>query len=252
MNPTPLGAPIDVPPALLATVRDWLTPVRAALGGEFASATLTGSVLRPGFDPKRSRINVVVVARSLAPEALDRLRLAMPVRRHPPHIEPLLVTPSEVEQSLDTFPIEWLDIKRRHLVIEGEDVFAALEVRNDCLRLQCEHELRAKHLRLRQAYLASDRRPRLLEDALRASASSFATLFRTLIRLRGESPPAATEQVIDRVAELFRLDGEALRGAHRVRHAVRHHRPEEIVETYRRFLAEISRLVVALDQLPVP
>src|SRR5436190_19120 len=148
--------------------------------------------------------------------------------------------------------IEWLEMQERHLVLEGEDVLEAVQVPNTYLRLQCEHELRSKHLLLRQAYLASGKRPLALEAVLKSSASSFATLFRTLLRLRGESPPARTAETIERVSDLFRLDAEGLLGAHLVRYASRRHKAAEIVAIYRKFLTEISRLVIAIDQLRVP
>jgi hypothetical protein len=125
-------------------------------------------------------------------------------------------------------------------------------VPNTYLRLQCEHELRSKHIRLRQAYLASGRHPLLLQETLRGSASSFATLFRTLLRLRGEIPPAAPSQVIEKVAQSYRLEAEGLLGAHLVRYTTRKYKADEIVAIYRKFLAEISRLVIAIDTLKLP
>ncbi len=240
------------PQPVLDAARSWLGPMRDVLGSEFLAAFLTGSVLTPGFDPKHSRINIVVVARALEPETLDRLRRALPVPRKAPHFDPLWLTQRQIETSLDSFPIEWVEMRERRLVLEGPDVFANLEVPNTYLRLQCEHELRAKHLRLRQAYVSSGRRPRLLEDVLRASASSFATLFRTLLRLRGDAVPEATAQVIERIADLYRLDAEGLLGADRVRYPARRYTADEIVAIYRKFLSELDRLVIAIDSLRVP
>src|SRR5207249_10872524 len=119
------------------------------------AAYLSGSVLTQGFDPRQSRINLLVVARSLAVPTLERLRQATPVSKKPPHFDPLFLTGGQIEKSLDSFPIEWLEIQERNLLIEGEDVFRLLEVPRTYLRLQCEHELRGKHIQLRQAYLLS-------------------------------------------------------------------------------------------------
>lgn len=243
---------IEPAPAILDASRAWLAPVRGVLGNEFLAAFLTGSVLTQGFDLQHSKVNIVVVSRTLEPEMLDALREAMPVSRKAPHFDPLLLTQRQIENSLDSFPIEWLEMRERHLTLEGQDVFAALEVPNTYLRLQCEHELRSKHIRLRQAFLASGRHPLLLQDALRGSASSFATLFRTILRLRGEMPPASPAQVIEKVAQLYRLDAEGLLGAHVVRYSTRKYKAEEILAIFRKFLAEISRLVIAVDTLRVP
>jgi len=243
---------IEPPAEVLDAARAWLQPVRTALGGEFLAAYLTGSVLTQGFDAVHSRVNIVVVARNLDVDALDRVRECLPVTRKPPHFDPLLLSERQIASSLDSFPIEWLEMRERHLTLEGDDILASLEVPNTYLRLQCEHELRSKHIRLQQAWLASGRKPLLLQDVLRGSASSFATLFRTLLRLRGEPAPASPADVIDKVALLYRLDAEGLLGAHLVRYSTRKYKADQIVPIYRKFLAEISRLVVAIDTLRVP
>ena len=236
---------------ILEATRAWLGQIRPALGGEFLSAYLTGSVLTQGFDAKRSQVNVLVVARTLDVTVLDAVRKAVPVGKKPPHFDPLFLTRVQIEKSLDAFPIEWLEIQERHLRIEGDDVFESIEVPLTYLRLQCEHELRGKHILLRQAYLASGKQPAELGRVLRANASSFATLYRTLLRLRGETPPADTSQVIERVAQLFGVDAQGLLVAHLVRYTGRRYAAPEMLAHYRKFLAEIDRLVNAIDQLRV-
>ena len=77
-------ARIEPPPATLDAARRWLVPVREALGTEFLSAYLTGSVLTQGFDPAHSRINLLVVCRALEGATLDRLAAAIPTTRKAP------------------------------------------------------------------------------------------------------------------------------------------------------------------------
>jgi hypothetical protein len=243
---------IEPPADTLAAIREWLAPVRAALGPEFLAAYLHGSVLTPGFDARHSRVNVLVVARSLHLDVLDALRAVLPEDRKPPHVSPLFLTLLQIEESLDVFPIEWLDIHERHLVLEGQDVLGGLKVPRSNLRLQLEQELREKLITLRQAYLAGGRHPEALEPVLRAGASSFATLCRSLLRLRGETPPGPTGAVIERVAEVFRLDAEGLLSAHVVRHSDRRFKGADLLAHYRRFLVEVERLVNAIDEMPVP
>src|SRR5262249_35604458 len=131
------------------------------------------------------------------------------------------------------------------------DIFQGLEVPRTYLRLQCEHELRGKHIQLRQAFLLSPAKGPELGRVLRASASSFATLFRTLLRLRGETPPAHPSRVIERVAAAFSLDAQGLLSAHLVRYSSRRYKADEMLTLYRRFLVEIERLVIAIDQMQV-
>lgn len=236
---------------ILAASRQWLGGVRAAMGPEFLAAYLTGSVLTQGFQLPRSRVNVLVVARHLGAEVLDALAAAVPENRRPPIFDPLFMTLPQIQKSLDSFPVEWTEIHETHLLIEGQDVIGNLEVPRTYLRLQCEHELRAKVIQLRQAYILSARHPDRLEPVLRASASGFAALFRTLIRLHGESPPADGAHVIERVADLYHLQADALLGAYLVRVNERRYRGAELLALYRRFLLETERLVSAIDQMQV-
>ena len=238
--------------AVLAATRRWLAPVRAALGPEFLAAYVTGSALNQGFNERRSRVNVLVVSRSLNLDVLDAIRECLPDDRKSPHVHPLFVTPRQIEKSLDVFPIEWIDIEQSHLLIEGHDVLGGLDVPRGNLRLQLEHDLRGRLVALRQAYLANPKRPAALGAVLDAVASGFAALCRTLLRLRGESPPADTPKAIERVADLFGLDAEGLLAAHLVRYGGSRPKRGEIVSLYRKFLVEVERLVNAIDEMRVP
>jgi hypothetical protein len=241
---------IEPSAAILESARQWLAPVRAALDTDFLAAYLTGSVLSAGFDPQHSRVNVLVFARALTAESLDRLAAAIPVSKKGTQFEPLFLTKDQVAASLDVFPMEWLDLIERHMRLEGEDVFEGVQVPRTWLRHQCEHELRGKHIRLRQEYLASGGRADRLKEVLARFASGFHTLFRTLLRLRGEEPPASTERVIERVADAYGLDARALLGAWMMRYAAKSE-GRDVKDVYRRFMTEIERLIAAIDGLRV-
>jgi len=248
---TPSESRIEPPAEVLDAARRWLQPVRAALGAGFKAAFVTGSALRHGFSVTHSHVNLLVLAETLDTAALDRIAAAVPATRKPPHFDPLFMTHEQVLTSLDVFPIEWLDVLEHHVLLEGVDVFAGLEVPRANLRLQCEHELRGKHLRLRHAYLAAPDDSKRLAETLARLASGFLTLFRTLLRLRGETPPPSPEAVVGRVAEVFGLDAKALIGAHLVRHAKE--RPDQagVRARYAAFMTEIERLVGQVDALRV-
>ena len=241
---------IEPASVILEAARRWLEPVRGALDTDFLAAYLTGSVLSAGFDPAHSRVNLLVVARTLPSASLDRLAASIPADKKPPHFEPLFLSQAQILPSLDVFPMEWLDLIERHLRIEGEDVFSTLQVPRTWLRHQCEHELRGKHIRLRQEYLASSGRTDRLREVLSRFASGFHTLFRTLLRLRGDEPPASTERVIEAVADAYGLEARALLGAWMVRYS-RKSEGDDVKDLYRRFMVEIERLIAAIDTLRV-
>ena len=236
---------------IMVASRLWLTPIHEALGHEFLSGYLTGSVLTQGFRPDRSSVNLLVVARHMSGDILDAVARSVTETRKAPHFDPLFLTHRQIQKSVDVFPIEWTEIQESHLLIEGQDVLIDLQVPRTYLRLQCEQELRAKAIQLRKAYILGARHPDRLEPVLKASSASFATLFRTLIRLAGESPPADQAHVIERVADLYKLKAESLLGAYLVRVTERRHRGAELLTLCRHFLLEVERLVDAIDGMRV-
>ena len=242
-------APSDV---VLTAARQWFVPVQQRLGDALVSACVTGSALQPDFDARHRHINVLVVTQTLPVERLDALAAALPHRLRGPHVDPLFVTLEQLERSLDTFPIEWLDVRERHHTIAGRELFGTLEVPLKGLRLQIERELRGKHLRLTQTYLLHMERPAELHAALAASASGFRTLFRALVRLNGESPAPTHDALVSRIAALHGVSASGLSGPHRMRELPRHPGADESRAVYRAFLAELERLVRAVDGFPIP
>lgn len=240
------------PAALVqSAARRWLAPVREKLNENFLSAYITGGALHEGFDPEHRHVNVLVVTQDLPVGRLDVIAGGLTHTTKPPHIDPMFLTMQQVQRSLDVFPIEWLDLKERHWVLEGVDLFDTVDVPQTYLRLQVEQELRGKHLRLVQEYITGAAHPERLHGALARLASGFHTLFRSLIRLHDEAAPPSLERTIARVAELYDLDAQALGGAHRMRAQRRRPSADETRATYRSFLAQVERLVAAVDGLHV-
>jgi len=243
---------LEPTPLVLAAAQRWLAPVQARLGEHFLSAYITGGALNEGFDPDKRHVNVLVVTKELPLSEFDDVAAAVPQTSKPPHVDPLFMTMQQVQRSLDVFPIEWLDLKERHWRLEGVNLFDTLEVPEQYLRLQIEQELRGKHLRLVQEYLTGAAHPERLHAALARLASGFLTLFRSLVRLHGEAPPPSLERVIERVAQLYDLDANALTGAHRLRAQRKHPGAEETRAIFRAFLVQVERLTAAVDTLRVP
>ena len=105
---------------------------------------------------------------------------------------PLVIDEEFLERARDTFPMEIDDLRRAHRPLAGTDVLAALTVDRTHLRRQCEHEARAKLLRLRALYLDAAARPEDLDRLLTESLKSFLVILRHVLHLRGEQAPQAT------------------------------------------------------------
>jgi hypothetical protein len=136
---------------------------------------------------------------------------------------PLLLDPTYIESSLDVFPLEFLDLHLRHVVLFGADPFADLEVADDHLRIEIEEQLRGKMLHLWQAYAELGGSKRAVRALLSSSLQGFEVVLRGMLHLKdtdaggnGESLIVAVEKSFDvflpvlRRLETARLTGERL------------------------------------------
>jgi predicted nucleotidyltransferase len=189
----------------------------AAYGDALVSAVLYGSAARGEYREGISDLNVLVLLTDTRPVTLragSKLARAWVAERNPP---PLMLSQEEWRASADVFPIELSDIRDAHRVLVGADPFAAITIRPEDLRLQCEHELKGKQIQLRERYLLSADQPAELEQLLLKSFPTFLVLFRTVLRLSGGDASRDPEAVVRRVAEHVGFDAAPLLEVNRAR-----------------------------------
>jgi len=160
------------------------------------SITITGSALTDDFDPGKSDINSVFV---LSEMDLKFLKLLAPLGkryRKKRIAAPLIMTPEYIMNSIDVFPLEFLNIKLLHKTIFGEDLFCDLEINRFDLRLQCERELKVRLIGLRQGYISCLGNSKMLMDMFVESFSGYIPVFRGIILLLGKEPPLLNHDVL--------------------------------------------------------
>jgi hypothetical protein len=180
--------------------------LEATYGDDLVAVVLYGSVARGEHREGASDLNLLVLLRNAAPEALRRGTAA--ARRwasegNPP---PLILSHQEWRRSADVFAIEYADIAEAHVVLFGVDPFEGVDVRPDDLRHQCERELKGKHIQLRERYLLLADQPEELGKVFVRSLSTFLVLFRTVLRLTGQTVPRDPAEVVRRTAEQSGFD----------------------------------------------
>jgi hypothetical protein len=101
---------------------------------------------------------------------------------------PLLVAAHEFDRSLDVFPLEFGAILADHVVVSGENPFAASKLDPADVRRACEVQARSHLLHLREGYLETRGRADALSDLIVQSAPAFAALLTSVARLEGRVP----------------------------------------------------------------
>ena len=232
--------------------RAWARPLVAALGDGFRALYAYGSVLRPGFDPKWSDVNLLFVVTELPQERLDAFAdaagaLARIKDKAALRFRPLVLTSEQVSESTDVFPIDFLDLAERRALLEGDDALAAVTVRKDDLRRHCEYELRAKLVGVRQAYVAAGAAPGAAHAILVRAAGGSATLYRHVLALKGLPHDDAPDALAHEVAQAFGLDAVALAAPFRARRATPAPNETAARADLGRYVDALERLVRAID-----
>ncbi len=223
--------------------------LQAGLGDDLKSVNVVGSSLTQDFEPKISDINTVVLVDAYDIPALNAMAvLAPPMSRHKIS-PPLLVTPFYIERSRDVFGVEFLDFQLIHETILGEDPFAPLQFDKHAVRLQCERELKAMLVRLRQGYIAAAADRRMVRDILIATAKNLTPLLRAMLWLTDADRPKTTDSSLRRAAGEFEVDLGAVLAAHHWRREKPRLTDAEIESAFLAVLDAIDRLTTIVDGL---
>jgi len=157
---------------------------------------IVGSAVIPDYNEKLSDINSVVVLHNMDLQFIQFLAPLGNTYGKKKIAAPLVMTPEYIAGSLDVFPIEFLDFKLLHTTVYGHDLLKDLQITMPNLRLQCEREVKTKLIGLRQGYISSLGKKKLVADVLVRSFTGSMALFRAIIILLGKEPPVPRAEVI--------------------------------------------------------
>jgi len=183
-------------PAVAAKVHPMISEIAAMHAPNIHSVHIAGSAVLPDYDEKLSNVNSVVVLHAMDLKFVEFLAPLGKKYGKQKIAAPLLMTPEYIRTSLDSFPVEFLDLKLIHKTVYGSDLLQDLQIKNADLRIQCEREVKTKLIHLRQGYLSSLGEKKQLSAVLVRSFTGSMALFRAIIALLGKEPPVPRKDVI--------------------------------------------------------
>lgn len=193
-----------------ATIKAQAEKLIVGLADNLESITVVGSAITDDFHPGTSDINIVLVLGREDIGSLNVLASMVGPMRRARISPPVIMTAEYIERSKDVFGIEFLDFQMTHRTIFGQDPFANLHFDRPHVRLQCERELKATLIRLRQGYISSAAKKRMVQDILVSAVRGLAPLLRAMLWLKGIERPAKVTEVFERSAREFSISSEAL------------------------------------------
>jgi len=225
--------------------------LRQAFGEDLVSIVLYGSGATGEYRPGKSDLNFLVV---LQDDSVDSLRRGMAVAarwRKRMVNTPLFMTKAYIQSSLDSYPLEFLDMQANYRLVHGEDVLKDLQFRPADLRVQCERELKGKAFRLRQVYLEARENPRAMREIIAGSITTFTSIFQGLLFLVGKAVPKTKREIINEVAQEFQLDAGTFLKLLAIKTGERKASSAQTLGLFKKYVAEIDALSSAVDKLPL-
>jgi hypothetical protein len=198
----------SLPESIRSDVETYCEKLTSALGTRIASISVYGSASGPDFIPGKSNVNLVIVVDRLDRELLAGMLEIVKWGGKKRIVPPLVLTEAYVESSLDVFPIEFVEIRESQVLLLGDDHFGSLDIDREHLRLECESQLKAAVLRIRQAYLEVGLAKRGAESVLHASLTSLIPVFRAMLTLKGVEVPRPKLDVVKALGGAFGIDPE--------------------------------------------
>ncbi len=191
-----------LPDSLSAGLARYTATVARLAGERLVSVVIFGTVLTPDWRAPRPIHHAIVTTTDDLPLVIELGRGLRSEARKLGLAAPLLLTPELIRTSLDTFPLEWLEIGTCHEVLTGSDPFMGLTCEREPIRLQCEREGTTLAMTLRQRVLRLGGLRVPLDDL----AEQAVRVARGLIYLHGGAPECAPSAVIASATRLVAKD----------------------------------------------
>lgn len=201
------------PEAMRAPLGRYADTLKELAGANALSLTLFGAVAAGAFNPRSHTARSVFVVGAVDLDVLRQLARQGPRLGKARIAAPLIMTPEYIGESLDTFPLEFLEIAQRHICVFGEDHFRELPLQADHVRHQCERELKTIQLGMRQALLAAAGRDKALTTVEVDVGERLLRSLRGLLWLHGDTEAKAAMDAVAAVEEGLHRSLPGIRGA---------------------------------------
>lgn len=196
-----------------AEIKDLLVQdLKTGLGDNLLSVVIFGSAASARYKPGSSDINVLLVLKDDSVQKLTGLRDLEKRWERSSVVFSFFFTPENILSSLDSYPLEFTEIKHEHLVLFGADYFSGLEINTSLLRLQCERDLKGKLLHLKREFVRCHHDKCALRDLLNISLKHFQVIFRGIARYMGLTDlPTDSGALCDTVVRKLGLDSSVFK-----------------------------------------
>lgn len=191
-----------LPQPLREPITQYCQTLRGLHAGNALSLTLFGSIVVGGFDADRELVRNVFVLERIDLDALRDLARRGRTFARQRIAAPLIMTPAYIKASLDTFPLEMLEIGQQHVTVFGPQHFHELPIEKSHVRLQSERELKSILIGLRQGLLAAAGKEKRFGALEQTIGEALLRALRGMLFLKDAAAPASAAQTVAAIEKL--------------------------------------------------
>ena len=233
-------------------IDEFVERMRAAAGTNLVAAILYGSVASGDYVAGYSDVNLLCVLRETSFAAIEALAPVIDWWGKKKHRMPLLMGAEEMRRSADVFSIEFLDMRRNHRVLWGEDILETLEIPTRLHRAQVEYELREKTILLRQRLLMVSGNDEAKWELLLRSLPAFGTLFRHALIALGDAGTGSKREAAAALAGKLGIDAGVFGELLDIREQKKDRKAVTVDELFARYLKLVEQVTGAVDKMLDP
>jgi hypothetical protein len=202
----PLSHSLDLPEEVQDLLTRYVAQINEDWSTDLGGLLLFGSAARGDFITGRSNLNMLLLVRCLSVELLQRAgQLHQKWGKHQ-IVAPLLMTEDDLGRSGRLFPLEFLQMTQQHVVLAGHDPFVEFHIDRDRLAWQCEQELMANLLRLRQRFIEGEGRIEAIQALLILSIAAVLPCIRGLLHIMEQPSKGKDIDILESLPATFQFD----------------------------------------------
>jgi predicted nucleotidyltransferase len=230
---------------------DIIESYKGVYGDDLISIILYGSAAGDDYNPGRSDLNFLIVLSEAAIDHLDRAIGIVSRWKKKNVAVPLFMTRSYIASSLDSYPIEFLNMQMKYILVYGEDVLKDVSIKSDHVRLQCEREIKGKLLLLRAGFLQTEGKKRKIKELISSSITAFVSIFSGILYIRNVGIPGTRRKILSAVAKEIPVNMSIFTECMDVKEDKRNFSSAEINTLFKDYLCEIRKLWEFVDKMEV-
>ena len=249
MMPDPLSQSLDLPEDVQDILTRFVAQINQQWTADLGALVLFGSAARGDFIMGRSNINVLLIVRHLSVEVLQRAgQLQRQWAKHQ-IVAPLLMTEEDLVKSRSLFPLEFLQMTHSHVLLAGHDPFSETRVDTTRLGWQCEHELMANLLRVRQRFIEGEGRIEAVQALLILSITAVLPCIRGLLFCLGQPSTEKDIPILEKLPTTVQFDPTMFLDILKIKRGLSSPGSLEWLKAYERYLQSLELFMGRVQEI---